>query len=604
MVALFALSRPIKRGSIMCFAPAATRWYRGLPFAFAASALISAFFCCHRAFAGDAARDSTRFQAHLKAGEFAPATQLARQLPPTERDARLAQIAEAQNRVGAWDASLYSAGGIGDDRARADSLSRLGGRQKGAHGGNSQADFDSLIDLITKTIKPTTWDGVGGTGSIQPFPSGVWIDSHGLLQPLMKADRTSNLASLASASARAASGNKNVRRSSELRNISLTRLEKKIQLLEAAGQPLPDEMQVLAGLQRIEYVFAYPDSGDFVIAGPAGDWLPGPDGTVVSRGSGRPPVRLDDLVIVFRHMISAPEARFGCLITPRQEGLARVHAFLEKPMPMFASVRDRQAFSAELRGQLGRQDIEIYGLDPRTRAAHVMIEADYRMKLVGMGLEEGVPGVKSYLDLIQIPPGGSLPPMSVLRWWFTLDYQAIVAAGDRHAFALEGPGVKVESENERLTAEGKRVHTGQSDDLNRQFARSFTEHLEPLAAKYPIYAELRNLCDLALVGTLVREEKLAEKVNWHMTLFGNAEAFPTQLGPPPKEVESVINFRTINDAAGRRVHTVFGVSGGVAINPVSLVRGNALREETDGAVARIRSQAVARPKVEEAWWWD
>jgi general secretion pathway protein D len=45
----------------------------------------------------------------------------------------------------------------------------------GGLGGGSQADFDSLIDLITKTIKPTTWDGVGGTGSIQPFETNLSI---------------------------------------------------------------------------------------------------------------------------------------------------------------------------------------------------------------------------------------------------------------------------------------------------------------------------------------------------------------------------------------------------------------------------------------------
>ena len=232
--------------------------------------------------------------------------------------------------------------------------------------------------------------------------------------------------------------------------------------------------------------------------------------------------------------------------------------------------------------QLGRQDIEVYGLDPRTRATRVMIEADYRMKLVGMGLEEGVPGVKSYLDLIQIPAGGSAPPMSVLRWWFTLNYQAVTADRQRRAFAFAGPGVKVESENERLAAKGKRVHTGQSDELNSQFAHSFTDHFEALAEKYPIYAELRNLCDLALVGTLLREENLPGKINWHLTLFGDPRAFSTQLGSSPRELESVVNFRVIRDPSGKQVHTVAGVSGGVTVWPTSLVRGEALRVENDG----------------------
>ena len=35
------------------------------------------------------------------------------------------------------------------------------------------ADFDTLIDLITAPIAPTTWDDVGGEGSIQGFPTNL-----------------------------------------------------------------------------------------------------------------------------------------------------------------------------------------------------------------------------------------------------------------------------------------------------------------------------------------------------------------------------------------------------------------------------------------------
>jgi general secretion pathway protein D len=45
----------------------------------------------------------------------------------------------------------------------------------GGLGGGAQADFDSLIDLITSTIKPTTWDEVGGPGSIAPFETNLSI---------------------------------------------------------------------------------------------------------------------------------------------------------------------------------------------------------------------------------------------------------------------------------------------------------------------------------------------------------------------------------------------------------------------------------------------
>ena len=119
----------------------------------------------------------------------------------------------------------------------------------------------------------------------------------------------------------------------------------------------------------------------------------------------------------------------------------------------------------------------------------------------------------------------------MLRWWFTLNYEAIAAAKDHQAFAIRGQGVKVESENERLAANGSRVHTGQSDDLNRQWAQSFTDHFEELAAKYPIYAELRNLFDLALAAALIRQEDLPNKTGWHMVCFGDPKAYSVELGP-------------------------------------------------------------------------
>jgi general secretion pathway protein D len=43
------------------------------------------------------------------------------------------------------------------------------GNGPGGLTGGTQADFESLIELITSTIAPTTWDDVGGPGSIQQF---------------------------------------------------------------------------------------------------------------------------------------------------------------------------------------------------------------------------------------------------------------------------------------------------------------------------------------------------------------------------------------------------------------------------------------------------
>ena len=44
----------------------------------------------------------------------------------------------------------------------------------GGLGGGAQADFDSLIELITTTDRsPQSWDDVGGPGSIAPFETNL-----------------------------------------------------------------------------------------------------------------------------------------------------------------------------------------------------------------------------------------------------------------------------------------------------------------------------------------------------------------------------------------------------------------------------------------------
>src|SRR5690606_27975467 len=87
---------------------------------------------------------------------------------------------------------------------------------------------------------------------------------------------------------------------------------------------------VLAGIERVQYVLVYPETGDLVIAGPAGNWQHGAEDRITSVATGRPVLRLDDLVMLLRHMHTTPDTRFGCSITPTQESLARCKTFVEE----------------------------------------------------------------------------------------------------------------------------------------------------------------------------------------------------------------------------------------------------------------------------------
>jgi hypothetical protein len=294
--------------------------------------------------------------------------------------------------------------------------------------------------------------------------------------------------------------------------------------------------------------------------------------------------------------MSAQRGRFGCSITPRTENLASIRAFLNESAGRPLKPHQREMWLDEIRDRLGRQDIVVFGIEPRSRAARVLVEADYHMKLIGMGLEDGTLGVGSYLDAIETPTAGSL---DVIRWWFTLNFGNIRTTEGRDAFELRGPGVKVLSENELLTAHGKRVHTGKSDERTLQFARGFTRHFAALAVKYPIYAELRNVFDLALVAALIRAEDLAGRIDWEMMFFGDDGKYQVDHGIAPTQVESVVNHRTIH-----RKHIVVGVSGGVSVDTSPLVQANRIIQDDYGLLKAERAGSAPRDLPRDVWWWD
>lgn len=471
---------------------------------------------------------------------------------------------------------------------------------QGNTGGAASADFDSLIDLIQSTIATESWaESGGGEAEIRPFPTGVMVDAAGTLK-LVKAETPS--AELAQRRGTAPSVSStaaiDARRPAKLRFVSLPRLECEIIRRQEAHEKFDPAMLTLAGLQRIEYVFVYPDSDDLVIAGPAGDWRIDPFGRIVAADTGAPLIRLDDLLTLLRRSRETKSSFFGCMINPRQRALAVTQAVLDKSAQRPLEPGQRKEWLENIRSTLGRQDVEIFGIDPTSHVARVMVEADVHMKLVGMGLEAGVPGVESYLDSAKASRG-PIAAMAVLRWWFALNYAAIKTSPDDNAFQIIGDGARVLSENEVLAAQGRRIHTGQSDPLNQQFADSFTVHFNELAAKYPVYGELRAIFDLSLALALIDADKLMERAHWKPTRLLDNEKLRLPRWPAPKEVETVANCVVV----GRR-QIIAGVSGGVMVD-VEKTLANRTAENSP-VLATVRSVAPAPPAAGEEiqWWWD
>ena len=462
------------------------------------------------------------------------------------------------------------------------------------------ANYNTLIRMITTFVEPENWLSAGGDGPEDPLPfdSGVSVDPNGVLALVTLKDVSGNLTARG-VTARHASLNADMARPSQLRLVSLTRLEKVVADRLAAGKPVVESMKKLAGLSQIEYVFVYPESGEIVIGGPAEGWKYDEFGLALGVDSGRPILQLDDLVTVLRTFSNDGSRIFGCSIDPQQANVKAVQEYAAASQasgPLTPAATRRWA--KKIGEVLGMQDISVYGVDGDSRVASVLVEADYRMKLIGIGELNAGSEIPDYFTLLKKQPQYISGSMDALRWWMTMQYESVMHSDDLNSFQVRGSAVQCQSENEFLTAKGERQSTGKSEPLNRQFAKNFTDHYQQLAASDPIFADLQGIFDLALVAALIDKHHLDHKVNWNRGVFAADGAYQPATYATPKQTESVVNYRVYN---GKDI--VLQVAGGVRADLMS-VANSAEINQTSPRLQSTADQAKANDIPENRWWWD
>ena len=544
-----------------------------------------------------AAAPADQVAAHLAAGEFGPALSVAKKVADPAEQTRLIQsVASAQQAAGepvTAAASLSRMARTIDRGNGAGAQSATGG----FGGGGSMADFQTLMTMIQNNTsgKWMLVDQEGG--AMTEYPYGVKVSPNGLLHRLTNEEQTGVLASLGT-QARKADLNADVARQSDLRLVSLTRLEKAVAARLADGESIPETMAQLAGLSQIKYVMVFPESNEIVIGGPAEGWQYNSQGQPVGAVSGHPTLQLDDFVTVLR-TFARGEADFGCSINTRDSGVRALTEYVQKSQargPISStSVRN---WVGQLQQKLGRQDIEIWGVPTESRVARVIVEADYRMKLIGIEKLKTIKEIPSYFDLLASTQHKGGQTMDALRWWLTMKYDSVSHSTDKSVFEIQGSSVLCQSENQFLTAEGKHLPTGQSEPTNRAFAENFTANYGKLAERDPVFADMQNIFDLALVSALIQHENLAGKAQWDLGVFMPRGEYATAQYAVPKEIDSVVNHRVYN---GKDI--VVQVAGGVRGDVMSVVKDAKLTPESPrlGSIAK----AAKAPELPAGrWWWD
>jgi hypothetical protein len=354
-------------------------------------------------------------------------------------------------------------------------------------------------------------------------------------------------------------------------------------------------MLYLAGLTSLEYVFFYPESGDIVIAGPAEPFAEGFTGHIVGTQTGKPVLALEDLVTALRCFPPSGEKTkvIGVSIDPTKEGLERMNKFLRSLSGRSIQPNDGYAIANGLKQNLGMQTVSIRGVPATTHFARVLVEADYRMKLIGIGLERPAVAIRSYAERAA-GKGGALQ-----RWYFVPDYAAVQVSEDGNAMWLDGPGVKLVGAEELVKADGSReAKAGAVNKASKQFTDEFTAKYGKLAEVSPVYAQLRNLIDLSIAAAYIQDSDFYTQSNWNLGVLADESKVSVETYSAPQQVEPAVNAFMANGVL------TTPIGGGVNIQARQALQEENKKVDSTGKLKQEQTSATVEGLAAGQWWWD
>ena len=449
---------------------------------------------------------------------------------------------------------------------------------------SAQDDDDNENDL---NVNSTT---------VQTPTLGISIDANGVLTAKVFADPRGELIRKRLAEAKAKLPG-NLAKKSKLRKISLRKLEAEIKRLAAQGKPPTDAMNYLAGLTRANYVFVYPEKNDIVIAGPAEPWVKNASGRVVGIHSNKPTLQLEDLIAAIRTF--RPSAKLNtwvaCSIDPTPKGIEQLKQFqktIPKNIPPASKARAAAEIGQGLQKSLGQAQIKVYGVPRKTHLAQVMIEADYRMKLMAVGLEPPPIKMTTFIAALR----GA--PRDMQRWWFSPNYDCVKVDDKNLAIELIGQGVLLSTQNIDFDKRARIVSTGKkSSPASKKYATSFTKKYPEISKVRPVYAQLRNIIDMLVLAAWIHKSKAYQKVDWTPDFFLDEKKFSIETMPDPKQCPCVAN------AVWKGHVLVLPAGGGVSINAARALTSKHLIKDKKGAIAKVQKEIQLGDDPQQ-WWWD
>jgi hypothetical protein len=371
----------------------------------------------------------------------------------------------------------------------------------------------------------------------------------------------------------------------KLRMISLKGLQAAMAQAIDNGQPLSSEVQFMAGLQRIEFVIASPETNDIILAGPGEGWELNENGVVVGKTSKTPVLHLEDFLTAMRSVDNAREGRgISVSIDPTEAGVRQLSE-------LYSQVSFNPNMAGKVEEAFGPQTISLTGIDKGSRFSQVLVAADYKMKRFAMGLDAApLRKLPSVLEMVKKQNARiSASP----RMWMECNYEPMAKNEEGTVWQIRGQGVRTLTEETKFNADGSAAQTGKKNKFAENWASSMTKNFEDLSKKEPVFRDLRNLMDFSVVAAIIKNENLAGTAGLDLSMIQGAESpVSTPSYAVPEQVPAQCSF--VFSGNGYNVT----VSGGIVVDSWGVAENNVV----DNDVNKVAATAMA--KTSDRWWWN
>ncbi len=389
------------------------------------------------------------------------------------------------------------------------------------------------------------------------------------------------------------------------RAISLKVLEKNLEECVPNGDCKEEYLQ-LYGINEILGFVIDEKNNDLILFGKMDDSLP--------------PLYLDDFVVALRNewkLYARKEGNTyyysppGCTIDPDPSVLEELqqmngHIF-NNSEPSKAHKHLEQWHSVCKQPQ----KVGVFGVPFNSHFSKVMVDADYYMKrIVNGSVNLDIGRFTSLSDLnLDIAKDDltngrpiSIPLQTMNRFWFYPGNNSYKE--DKGIILIKESKVKLLTEEEFLTKEGKVSGSGRSNPLAKQFADKFTEKYDQIANAKPIYHELEGLFRfVSLVKAIKSKEALSKagiKLEYLLNQF-QLKHRNVELELPGISNVKELQHRTDFSNSYNITYLWLPSCGGVSID--TKTKKESFAWNRTGELTRLRSIILAaRPSLNSPFW--